>query len=46
MPDTTLPFTIETDTSKYTSGAVFLQQDTNGDIHLCGYLSKSFNETE
>ena len=46
MPDTTLPFTIETDTLKYTSGAVLLQQDTNGDIHPCGYLSKSFNKTE
>jgi len=46
MPDTTLPFTIETDTSKYASGAVLLQLDTNGDIHPCGYLSKSFNETE
>jgi len=46
MPDTTLPFTIETDASKYASGAVLLQQDTNGDIHPCGYLSKSFNKTE
>jgi len=46
MPDTTLPFTIETDASKYASGAVLLQLDTNGDIHPCRYLSKSFNETE
>jgi len=46
MPDTTLPFTVKTDASKYTSGAVLLQLDTNGDIHPCGYLSKSFNETE
>jgi len=46
MPDTTLPFTIETNASKYASGAVLLQLDTNGDIHLCGYLSKSFNKTE
>jgi len=46
MPDTTLPFTIEMDASKYASGAVLLQLDTNGDIHPCGYLSKSFNETE
>jgi len=46
MPDTTLLFTIETDASKYASGAVLLQLDTNGDIHPCGYLSKSFNETE
>jgi len=46
MPDTTLPFTIDIDASKYTSGAVLLQQDTNGDIHPCRYLSKSVNETE
>ena len=46
MPDSTLPFTIETDASKYASGAVLSQQDTNGDWHPCGYLSKSFNETE
>jgi len=46
MPDTTLPFTIKTDASKYASGAVLLQLNTNGDIHPCRYLSKSFNETE
>jgi len=45
MPDTTLPFTIKIDASKYASGAVLLQLDTNGDIHPCGYLSKLFNET-
>jgi len=46
MPNTTLPFTIETDASKYACRAVLLQLDTNGDIHPCGYLSKSFDETE
>src|SRR5271155_4473791 len=46
MPDTTRPFTIETDASKFASGAVLLQEDTNGDWHPCSYLSKSFNETE
>jgi len=46
MPDTTLPFTIKTDALKYASGAVLLQQDTNGDIHPGGYLLKSLNETE
>src|SRR5271155_82244 len=46
MPDTTRPFTIETDASKFASGAVLLQEDTNGDWHPCSYLSKSFNKTE
>ena len=46
MPDTTRPFTIETDASKFASGAVLLQEDTNGDWHPCSYLSKSFNEME
>src|SRR5271163_276798 len=46
MPDTTRPFTIETDASKFASGAILLQEDTNGDWHPCSYLSKSFNETE
>jgi len=35
MPNTTLPFTIETNALKYASGAVLLQLDTNGDIHPC-----------
>ena len=46
MPDPTKPFVLETDASKYASGAVFWQQDTNGDWHPCGYLSKSFTEME
>ena len=46
MPDPTKPFVLETDASKYASGAVLRQQDTNGDWHPCGYLSKSFNITE
>src|SRR5277367_4052640 len=46
MPDPTKPFVLETDASKYASGAVLRQQDTNGDWHPCGYLSKSFNTTE
>jgi hypothetical protein len=46
MPDSSKPFVLETDASKYASGAVLQQQDINGDWHPCGYLSKSFNKTE
>jgi hypothetical protein len=46
MPDSKKPFVLETDASKYASGGVLWQQDNNRDWHPCGYLSKSFNETE
>ena len=46
MLDQTKPFILETDASKHASGAVLRQQDSNGDWHPCGYLSKSFTETE
>ena len=46
MPDMTKPFVVESDASKYASGAVLRQQDNNGDWHPCAYLSKSFSPTE
>jgi hypothetical protein len=46
MPDPTKPFIVESDASKYASGAVLRQQDGNGDWHPCSYISKSFSETE
>ena len=46
MPDQTKPFQIESDASKYASGAVLTQFDSNGDRHLVAFLSKTFNETE
>ena len=46
MPNQTKLFILETDASKHASGAVPRQQDSNGDWHPCGYLSKSFTETE
>ena len=46
MPDSSKPFVLETDASLFASGAVLRQQDSNGDWHPCGYLSKSFNDTE
>ena len=46
MPDTTRPFQIEADASKYASGAVLTQTDSNGARHPIAYLSKTFNPTE
>ena len=42
LPDLTKPFTIATDASKYTSGGVLLQKDSNREWHPCSYLSQSF----
>ena len=46
IPDPYKPFMVECDTSKYASGAVLQQQDSNGDWHPCAYLLKSFSDTE
>ena len=46
MPDHTKPFQIESDASKYASGAVFSQLDTNGNQHPCAFISKTFSPTE
>ena len=40
------PFTIESDASKFATGAVLRQKDRNGDWHPCGYISHSFTPTE
>lgn len=45
-PNPWKPFTIETDTSLFTSGGVLLQEDANGDLKPCGYISKAFNLAE
>jgi hypothetical protein len=37
------PFQIESDASKYASGAVLMQTDINSDRHPCAYISKSFS---
>ena len=46
LPDFAKPFAIATDASKYASGAILLQTDTNGDWHPCSYLSQSFIPAE
>jgi hypothetical protein len=46
IPDITHPFSIMTDTSLLTAGAILLQEDTNIDLHLCAYFSKTFIATE
>ena len=45
-PDQSRPFQIEVDASKYASGAVLTQMDSNGDRHPVAYFSKTFNNTE
>ena len=46
LPDTSKPFAIATDTSKYASGGILLQTDSNGEWHPCSYLSQSFRAAE
>ena len=46
MPDHTKPFQIKCDASKYMSGAVLTQLDSNGDRHPCAFISKTFSPTE
>ena len=46
MLDQTKPFQIKSDTSKYASGAVLTQSDSNEDQHPVAFLSKTFNETK
>ena len=46
MPDQTKPFQIETDASKYATGAVLTQLDSNGDRHPISFISKTFSPAE
>ena len=43
MPDQTKPFQIETDTSKYATGVVLTQLDSNGDCHPISFISKKLS---
>ena len=40
------PFFLEVDASDYATGAVLFQKDKEGRPRICGYHSKTFNETE
>ena len=46
MPDQTRPFQIKTDASKYATGAVLTQLDSNGDRHPISFISKTFSPAE
>ena len=46
MPDHTKPFQIETDASKYATGAVLTQLDTNSDRLPVSFISKTFSPAE
>jgi len=43
MPNPTKSFVVESDASKFTTGAVLRQRDINGDWHPCRYISHSFD---
>jgi len=46
MPDHLTLFQIESDTSKYATGAVLSQLDSNGDRHPVAFYSKTFSPAE
>ena len=46
MPDHSKPFQIESDTSKYATGAVLSQLDLNSDRHPVAFYSKTFSPAE
>ena len=44
MPDHTRPFQIETDASKYATGAVLTKLDSNGDRHPSLLFQKPYHQ--
>ena len=46
LPDVGHPFVVMTDASLIASGGILMQQDGNGDLHPCAYLSQAFSPTE
>ena len=46
MPDQTRLFQIEMDASKYATGAVLTQLDSNDDRHPISFISKTLSPTE
>ena len=46
ISDITWPFSVMTDASLFTTGAVLFQADTNGNLHPCAYFSHTFLSAE
>ncbi|ESK81235.1 hypothetical protein Moror_14425, partial [Moniliophthora roreri MCA 2997] len=46
IPDSSKPFVIEADASKWASGAVLRQKGTDGEWHPCGYILHAFDAME
>ena len=46
MPDQSKPFQIKYDASKYASGAILTQLNSNGDQHPCVFISEMFSPQE
>ena len=46
MPDQSKPFQIKTDASKYATGAVLTQLDSNGNRHPISFISKTLSTAE
>jgi len=46
MPDHSKPFQIGSNASKYATGVVLSQLDSNGDRHLVAFYSKTFSPAE
>ena len=46
IPNISHPFSLITDASLLTAGAVLMQPDVAGDLHPCAYFSKTFSIAE
>ena len=46
LPDVDHSFVVMTDASLIASGGILMQQDSNGDLHPCAYLSQMFSPAE
>jgi len=46
IPDPSKQFFMESDTSKWATGAVLRQHNNNGELKPCGYISHSLTQTE
>ena len=46
LPNVDRPFVVMTDASLIASGGILMQQDGNGDLYPCAYLSQAFSPAE